>query len=149
MTRAGTFRAGHAPAGVGIPVQTGAPPPRSPFAAPCYDLASRQVLQNADGSFQSIHPVDLKARLALGVLLGTISSAPTVGCDWSAPRQTSTAPKELENDVNVALASLIQNGDVKLVAVSIDQSVPGRTLRLVDYLNLRLPGSAARTLTGR
>lgn len=148
MSKAGTFAAGRARAATGaVPVPTPLPVPQVNWGAPMYDLASRNVLQNADGTFRTIHPVDLKVRIALGCKLGSIPSAPTDGCAVSAARQTSQSAQQLIDDMNVATAALVSAGDISVTSMSVDESVPGRTVRYFNYTNLRLPGSQPQTVS--
>ena len=148
MTAGVGANAGIGPAVVGPALAPStAPSPGKQWGAPVYDLATRQILQNADGSFPSMHPVDVQVLIALGVKLGSIPSKPTAGSGNSALRQDSKAAAALTNDVTVALSALVKRGDIRVVGVTIDMSIQGRTIRSVDYLNLRLPNPVKQSVT--
>jgi len=115
---------------------------------PCFDLGTKQITQNSDGTFQSIHAVDLRMRMALGIVLGSIPSAPEVGCAKGPARQTQQSKAEHVAVMTTAVASIVANGDVKILGFRVDQSVPGRTVRYCEYVNLRLPGSKPEVAGG-
>ena len=158
MGKAGTFPAGRYPAGLGDPVVLGGPTSPAPSPAslrvgpqrgsPEYDLGTRQIIQNGNGTFRSIHWVDLQVRLALGIRLGSIPSSPTTGSAALPPRQTANAPAQGVADMKAATRKLVVAGHIRILSVSVDNSTPGRTLRYFDYLNLRLPKASPTQLTG-
>ena len=106
-----------------------------------FDPGLRQFVQNADGSMASIHPVDQKVALALGIENGSIPSATSQG---HKIRQLlnrldpSKRPQVATQEVRRVLADMITAGDVILVLVAVDASRGDSTRVNVTYVNTRL-----------
>lgn len=119
-----------------------------------FDPSTRQFVQNADGTFAPVHPIDQQVALLLWLQQGNIPSSPTTGNRIRARIRRvdpTTIPAIVTDEVTSALQPLITNGDIRLEAPSgvssaivVDTSVKGATKIAVYYRNLRLPGSKLR-----
>lgn len=146
---AGSYPAGFGMAGVDPAFMP--PSPVTPtIAAIQFDPATRQHVQNADGTMAEAHPVDALVVNLLFYEQGSVKSAPTLGqrirarCNRVDPAKV---PAIVTEEVRAVLLPLIQAGDIDLISVDTDTSTPGRLLDAVTYRNLRAPG--APTLTAR
>ena len=142
---AGSTYAGAGLAGADIQASSPAAVPMANAAQ--YDPRLRIIVQNADGTVATVHPVDQTVAYCLTIKKGTISSDPARGFDWeklraTAPAARARAAKDL---VNLALAAPLAAGDVKILKVVLDQA-PGRMGVSTTYINLRLYGSGSQTL---
>lgn len=131
-------------------------PGLSPVVAPLdnpefYVPLNRSTALNADGSVQTLHPVDQEVIFNLSNKLGTVPNDPTRGLDIDAIRRATDANKQrtAEDKVSLALATLISNGDVEVIGVSAESDpVPPWQLGIsVTYRNLRLVANAAQSQT--
>lgn len=146
---AGTSPAGFGPAGA-APIVIVAPSTAPPQpTARLFDLGTRSFPIAANGSLATTHYVDQQVNLALGIEVGSVASVGTFGQTirriqrLSGPRLQS----QVNDAVNVALALLLRNGDIRLLGVAIDTSVRGRLVVAVSYLNLRLQNAQKQTAT--
>lgn len=137
LTRAGTQLAGaeslSSSAAIGL---------AAPFLAVLYDPRTR-----AFNTAISMHPVDQAVAIALGVKLGSCTSAPKVGLAKPSMRNPGgqgaggqSLQRRCYNAVVTALAALLASKDIVLVAVEpqLDPNATGRLLLAVTYKNLRL-----------
>lgn len=153
---AGRFdRAGLDP--VYLPVPT---PPPAQIVAIKFDPQTRRFVQNANGSFVSVHPVDQRVALLLWIEQGDIPSAPTVGRRIRkriARVDPAVIPQIAFDAVRTTLQPVIDAGDIRLGdpgaatqavrrGVDVDTSVRGQAKIAVYYINLRLPVPTMRTL---
>jgi len=137
---------GDHPCGVGpcgfAPV--GAPTVRSTATAaiPYYDPAIRGLPILANGDLATAHPVIQEASLAIGVVLGSIPAAPTVGLNVKRILQArrEDVPQVATDEVNVALKRLIDAGDVRVIRVTAI-AYPTRVAMDTEIANLRDPAS--------
>lgn len=141
--------------GADIPVPSAAVLPVD--NAEYYDAPTRTVPLNADGTVQTMHPVDQEAIFNLTNPLGSVPNDPTRGLDWDAILSAPEAKRlqTAKDRVNVCLATLIANGDVSVEDVSLSNAPNGTTLvgavyvqalgLIVTYKNLRLPRQTTPT----
>ncbi len=135
--------------GADIPVPS---TPVAPIDNPeFYVPLSRATALNADGSIQTLHPVDQEVIFNLSNKLGSIPNDSTRGLDVDAIRRAPDNRKlqTAEDRVALALSALVANGDVAILDVSLEDPAPAGTLGLtVNYRNLRLPtGTPPKTVT--
>lgn len=126
----------------------------APITNPEYYVPlARSTALNADGSVQTLHPVDQEVIFNLSNKLGSVPNDPTRGLDIDAIRRATDANKlrTAEDRVNVALRTLLAAGDIEVVSVAVtDSPAPPWNLGIsVTYRNLRLaaPTSQAQTPT--
>lgn len=143
---AGQFPAGGFPGGpferAGVdPVWVGAPsPPPKQFRSIKFDLGTRTFPFNADGTAYDVHPVDQRVAILLWVPQGSLGSSPGIGTRIKAriarvdPR---SIPTIVRDEVRNVLQPLIAAGDITLLRIDVDASVPGRAAWAVYYKNLR------------
>lgn len=117
--------------------------------AALFDPETRTYPFGDDDELEAEHPVWQRVALAVGLRRGSLPSTPNVGIAIERLKRATdqTAQKEAEYAARVALADLIDAGDVKLGAVT--AVLPWAGLFYVDVQNLREPGSAARSLPVR
>jgi hypothetical protein len=116
------------------------PTPAYPTAL-AFDPSVRQYVQNADGTMESLDPVDAAVALALGIEFGKLPSAATFGQKLrtilnrvSPARQQNIATQEVLR----VLGTLISNGDITLRSVTVQTAGSlGQTSVTVNYTNLR------------
>ena len=136
----------------------GAPSVQSHSAAPGvaspraikFDLATRSFPMNADGTLVDVHPVDQTVELALGIELGKIPSASTVGQRIRAAANRLAGTKlvaTVTDAINAALAAPLANNDIATLGVAIDTSVRGRIVVAYQYVNLRSGSEQTKTFT--
>jgi hypothetical protein len=137
----GLFAAGLGRAGTDpVYVPAIATPPTLP-AAVKWDPNARQWVQNADGTMAAVHPVDQIVALRLTLEEGSVPSARSVGNNVRrriARVAPARVPSIIADEVRLVLSDLIANGDVRVVSITVDQTMPGRVTFAVTYLNLRL-----------
>ena len=109
-------------------------------AIPYYDPLIRGFATTSDGDLVSVHPVVQEASFALGVALGSIPSAPTVGLNIRRIKSARSAdvPIVARDEVEVALKRLIDAGDIQIVRVTASAAW-GRVLMETEFVNLRDP----------
>jgi hypothetical protein len=143
--------AGEFPAGAGLAGSDPVNPAsasifgRAPARALTFDLLTRRFLFNSDGSATDTHPVDQKVVLALGVELGALLAAPTIGNRLRA-RLSRVAPQKIAaialDEVRVTLKRLLDANDIALLSVDVDgETVRGRVTIAIAYVNLRDPAT--------
>ena len=139
--KAGYAAAGDGGAGFGpdvtAPTARDVTPPHALF----FDPALMDFPTDADGHYESVHPVDAKVELALALAFGSSASAPAVGSTLRDLRIASRAKMSADarQIVDVALASLIAAGDVRVVSVVAYAANGWRAHVEVTYQNLRAP----------
>lgn len=146
---AGDFPAGVGPAGFD-PVAFVSPALQfTPPLAALFDLGTRTFPFMTDGSgrLQSVHPVDQQVNLALGLIEGTVTSVKDLGASFARLQRASLADLQKEGALmaNRALARLISNNDIEVREVTATRPIPGRVYIAVNYVNLRLQGTATRS----
>lgn len=149
---AGSFPAGEGFAGF----DPGYTPPAAPLAlrtpvAIEYDPATRTyVVQASDGTLVEIHPIDQQVAILLTIEDGSVPSTTGTGARFRklvARADPANIPGIALNEAKRVLADLITSGDIELVSVTTDTSVPGRVYIYVEYKNLRLASAPNRTVT--
>lgn len=147
--------AGDLPAGMedaGDDITPGAASARvTPFwNALLIDPTTRDFPRDADGNYIALHPVDARVELAMMVVQGTIATAPDLG---NALRNiayiTSSTVKEVTYEVRNALNDEVLGGNIRIVSIRVDTSIPGRILVELQYVNLRANARGAPTRTVR
>lgn len=143
---AGSFAAGSTPAGYDSVYASVGKVRRLPQAL-YFDLATADFPIDANGFYKSVHPVDQRVALSLGVLEGTLASVPELGQRLRRITRISPtrAKRAVEDVIDLALDDLIEAGDIRLERVEVDTSIRGRTLVAVNYVNLRLLPLQSRT----
>ncbi|HEY1956688.1 MAG TPA: hypothetical protein VGH28_13805 [Polyangiaceae bacterium] len=140
---AGSAVAGGGYAGADIP---GLSPVVAPISNPeFYVPLARATALNADGSIQTLHPVDQEVIFDLSNKLGSVPNDPTRGLDTDAIRRAPDSRKLLtaQDRVNVCLAKSIANGDITVDDVSLQANPPpGRLGISITYTNLRTKKTA-------
>lgn len=116
-------------------------------AIPYYDPSIRGFALQTNGDLKTVHPVIQEASFALGIALGSIPAAPKVGLN--VKRIKATRPADIltvcKDEVNVALARLLEAGDIRVNDVRAEARW-GRVGLEVDIVNLR--DQSTTTLTG-
>lgn len=115
-----------------------------------FDGASGDYPLDADGRYQSLHPVTQRIVLKLLVKLGSIASAKTTGAAFrnivrGTPAQRESQAKQIVNDT---LKADIAAGDIALVRIDVDTSNRSATLTAVYFVNLRENSTGTATPTG-
>ena len=109
-----------------------------------YDLATRTFVEDGEGGFLDLDPIDQKVALLLGTEQGTVPSVPTLGQRYRS-RVNGVDPKQIPaivlDETRLVLATLLAAGDIQLLDVQTDASFRTRVLIAVTYRNLRT-GSA-------
>ena len=139
MSGAGTFGAGLEPAGLD-PVGAFSPKPSlgTQPRALLFNITTRQHVINADGTMASVHPVDQRVTLALGVKLGSIPSAPGVGNKLRTITRGSLAQLTAQaNDyVEQALIAMTTAKEISVISIGVFAPQPGQLIVQVTYTNL-------------
>jgi len=110
-----------------------------------YDGRTHTIVLNADGTAQTLHPVDQEVIFDLSNELGSVPNDPGRGLDVQAIKDADDARKLLtaQDRVNLCLAGPLSRGDIDILDVSLQDNPPAGSLGLsVTYENLRLPKSA-------
>lgn len=146
---AGSIAAGLGPAGVGLVTVSPPVPPPDVRGAALFDPETRSYLFGDNDALLTEHPIWQRAVIALTMRRGSLPSAPSVGIALDRLRRATnlTAQKEAEYAARVALADLIAEQSVELVAVRV--VLPWDGLFIVDVRNLREAGAAARPISVR
>lgn len=129
--------------GADIPTLTAAIAPLN--NAVLYDGSKGVIALNADGTAQTIHPVDQEVIFDLTNALGTVPNDAGRGLDIQAIKDAEDARKLTTaiDRVNVCLATSIANGDIEVLDVELEDNPPAGAIGLaVTYENLRLPKSS-------
>lgn len=125
MPGAGSFPAGTGPAGAD-PVQSS--PPRAPLAlgAMRYEGATRGWVQDANGQYVKLHPVEQAVALSMCTRKGSLKSAPLVGNTLFEIEYLGgdDLAKDVEDRVRNAypLSVLVAAGDVEIVRIDHDET---------------------------
>ena len=150
--------AGSSPAGGSAGVSAGqvsppfiVPQPLPPLGgAVWWDARQRTFTENPDGTSLFVHPVDQRVQLLITIEQGAIPSLGAVGQRY---RQRlvgipmNQIPTVVLDETKVALAALLNAGDILLYGVDTDASVRGAVKIRVRYKNLRLPPTQGTTST--
>lgn len=120
-----------------------------PPAALVFDGATRTFLSDDDGRLKSVHPVDQKVALAVLIQQKKLSSAPDTGSTLKEIKYLDPAKivTDATNRVNRALNAVLQPGDIEIIRIQVTQPSRWSVSILLEYKNLRDPGSAPRVLT--
>lgn len=114
-------------------------PPHALFLDP----AVMDFTADAEGHYQSVHPVDQKVEIGLAVAFGSVASAEGVGSSLRnlrlGTREQMTA--EATTIARTALATLLAAGDVILVSVVAYPVNAWRARVEITYQNTRAPDS--------
>ncbi len=114
--------------------------------APLINPATHDAVLLEDGALLGVHPVDQAVALAFGVARGTLGSAPDQGNSLGELEHAGRdLEAQVEQRVRQALTVLVDRGDISLDRV-VTQRREGGFVSEITYQNLRLPGSAPRTL---
>lgn len=109
---------------------------------PRFDLQTRSFPRDpVTGLLKLIHWVDQAVALALGITNGDFVPQSSLGNGLrKIPRNS---PQNLESAVvdvvRVALASLLNRGDIGVTEIIVQTQIRGRILVFLTYVNLRLP----------
>lgn len=125
---------------LGEPIATApiTPSPTRPRALQ-FDPQTRDHVMDANGRYVDIHPVDAGVVSSMMFAQGRIVSAPTVGQTLAQAEGGNSLTKDVENRVRLAVAWLVNRGDIEIVAIRVDQT-SGKAFEVeLDYYNLRLP----------
>lgn len=124
------------------PVTGAAIPARVTAPTPIYDPATKTYPSAADGTLIDNHPVVLEVSLALGIRAGAIPSLASFGLRTERIRKARREELQqvAQDEVELALARLIERGDVALVSV-VATTKPGIVKLEVQFRNLRDPGT--------
>jgi len=117
-----------------------------------WDPNQRVVVLNSDGTVATVHYVDQQVALALGIELGSIPSAPSVGIRLSNIRAASAATFDLAvRDSTVgALAALLRVRAITLgdpvtrIDIVSQYDPAGNSRWAVNYQNLLAPAPRTR-----
>jgi hypothetical protein len=129
---------------VTYPVPTTAPIPPMPVAR-FWDASTQGFVQNEDGTFLPVNPIDQMVQMLLTIEQGSVPALGNVGQRYRArllgvPNQQAQAVAL--NETQVALAKLLAAGDITLNNVAIDTATHIVT---INYTNNRLPAGGPRT----
>lgn len=113
-----------------------------PAAAAVYlngDTLDYELDEN--NQYREVHPIDAEVWIALRVVVGWIRSVPGAGQTLGqiAYIDKSTIQRQVEDRVNLALASLLARGAIRVVEIIGASSVRGRIDVSVLYSNLLAP----------
>jgi hypothetical protein len=114
-------------------------------AARFWDATTKGFIQNADGTFQGVHPVDQMVQMLLTIEQGTVPALGKVGQRYRQRLQGVPANKALnvvKDETNVALAPLLQAGDITILSVTYFNKIV-----TVNYVNNRLPKNSSTQST--
>jgi hypothetical protein len=116
---------------------------------PYYDPAVRGFATLSNGDLRSVHPVIQEASFSLGVKLGDIPSAPTVGLNVKRILTASadSLQRVAEDEVAIALRRLLDAKDLVVKRVQTARS-SGYVQMEVEIVNLRDPGNGNTTIRG-
>ena len=137
----GSYPFGKGPFGYD-PVTGAAIPPRVTAPTPIYDPATKTFPSASDGSLIDNHPVVLEVSLALGIRAGAIPSLASFGLRTERIRKArrDELQQVAQGEVELALARLIERGDVALESV-VASAKSGIVQLEVKFRNLRDPGT--------
>jgi hypothetical protein len=115
-------------------------------AAYLFDPFARDILLDDQGHYIETHPVDSKVMLALGIPIGTVKSATTIGGTLAdLPIDDSVVmTAEAGRRVSAALSDLIDAGDVIISFVNAWADPNYRAHVEIGYQNLRLSTAEAQ-----
>lgn len=136
---AGAHPAGLGPAGANPFAEAPLPRNVSLPTAILFDGQSGDYLLDANGRYQSLHPVSQRVALKLLVKFGAIASSPKTGAAFSVIKRGTPAQREAQarQIVNDTLKADIAAGDIRLVRTDVDTSNRYATLVAVYFVNLR------------
>ena len=137
---AGSYAAGTGFAGADPVAPFSAVVTSSTPQAVMFDIGSRTLVQNADGTMKAVHPVDQEVMLCLGVEAGKVSSVPDLGhrIKRIARAGGPSVVANVQDAVKLALANVLKRKDIQINRIDVDvTTVRGRIVAAVEYLNLR------------
>ncbi len=135
---AGMFPAGSGPSGLDPLAPPSPPRSVTPPAALYFDGQTQGFPLDAQGHYVGIHPVDQAVALALIVRLGTLGSVPGLGAGFRNIRKITTSTGTQATDMaRIALASIVQAGDIMILDIQVETRRTGAVLIAVSYKNLR------------
>ena len=112
----------------------GALTPPSPLLADLIDPNTHEYISLFTGD----DPIDAQVLIALKTVLGSGAAVTSIGSKLSSIRKiTESTPGDVEAEVRNALAALIQQGDIRLVSVSVEAHAAGQIEAVVKYVNMR------------
>lgn len=117
--------------------------PPSPVLADNIDPETRD---HAD-LFVGADVIDAQVLVALTTIRGSGPSVEEVGIEPSPTKMTASLENEITSDVRNALAALVKNGDIRIVAITfdfVDETNQAAQAR-VEYRNLRALDTGTRT----
>ena len=140
--------AGNSPAGNSAGSQAGVTGPAPVVALPLppipaavwWDAYQKTFTENPDGTALEVDPIDQQVQTLITIEQGSIPSLGNVGQRYrrrlmgAPPQQVLTI---VIDETNIALAALISAGDITLGTITVDQSVRGRYIISVQYVNNR------------
>lgn len=144
---AGDFPAGTGLAGFDVPYIPGTSTPFLPRAVFFDPTTSQFYLQDEDGNYIDMHPIDQIVVLRLCTRQGQSKSLPSLGTRLAlicARQPAQKVPQLATNEVKRVLKDLIDNGDILLVRVTTDNHLRGQNIFKVSYVNLRDPATNIR-----
>lgn len=144
---AGNWPAGSVIAGGDVYVRSPAVPPRQASAK--FDTITHDAVVLSDGSIAVVHFVDQQVALALGVELGTIPSAPTIGIRLAGIRLSTKATfqRAVEDAVRGAVGFLLATKSIRIDSI-VGKWTPNRKPWTVNYTNLVIPSARSRPVAG-
>lgn len=111
---------------------------RRPPAALHVDGQTQDFALDSQGLYRDAHPVDAKVWLGLRTVLGSIRSAPDAGNGVALISYIDRAKHRatVEDRIRRVTDPMEAAGEIRVLRVEIDLTVPGRTMFAVDYQNL-------------
>lgn len=107
-----------------------------------YDPSVQGFVQNTDGTFQGVHPIDQELALAVFIPYGSIPSAPTVGSKFTtcfnrvSPNRVQSIGR---SELNRCTASLLARKAIVILSFTVAQNANGRFQPVIGYTNLLDP----------
>lgn len=126
-----------------FPVPTAPTRPRALW----FDPTTRDFKIDSNGRYLDLHPVDAGVTQSMMFALGSLPGAPQIGQSLANAEPGDALEKDVENRVRLAVAWLVNRGDVEIVAIRSEQGTSGAVLAELDYRNLRADPSQIKTAT--
>jgi hypothetical protein len=137
MPGLGSEGCGESPCGLDTQTPT-APRNVTPPAALAFNGITKDFSLDANGLYESAHPVDSRFFNVMRIAANSIRSAQDVGHTVGsiAYIDKRTVQASVENRVRVAAADMVNAGLVRIRDIELDTSVRGRIAYAVHYVNL-------------
>lgn len=121
----------------------GALSPPSPLLADNINPETRDFASLEIGS----DVVDAQVIIAVGTIRNSGPSVVNVGIDLTSDKMDEQFKRRTESDVQIALRTLISNGDIRLIGVTFDFDEPENQFAQarVQYVNLRAADLTTRS----